>query len=155
MDQQYMTTIDKATHGFYCLSMRFCDAVNTKEVSPENAEEWLALLMQLYVCVMRLPEMQPDNDLVSREKDAPPQLVVQSHSTYWEVFDPFVFEEPVCGDLRDDLQDIYADLRTGIREYEAGRENNALWEWKFGVDNHWGQHAVDAIRALHSIRVNK
>ena len=45
MDQQYMTTIDKATHGFYCLSMRFCDAVNTKEVSPENAEEWLALMI--------------------------------------------------------------------------------------------------------------
>ena len=68
---------------------------------------------------------------------------------------PFVFEEPVGRDLRDDLQDIYADLRTGIREYQAGRESNALWECKFGVDNHWGQHAVDAIRTLHSIRVNK
>jgi hypothetical protein len=71
------------------------------------------------------------------------------------VLDPFEFEEPVCGDLRDDLQDIYDDLRTGIREYEAGRKNNAIWDWKFGVDNHWGQHAVDAIRALNSIRVNK
>ena len=155
MDQHDMTTIDKATHGFYCLSIRFCDTVNTKKVSPENAEEWLALLMELYVSAMRPPAMEPDDDLASREKDTPPQLVIQCHSTYWEVFDPFELEEPVCGDLRDDLQDIYADLRIGIREYEAGRENNALWEWKFGVDNHWGQHAVDAIRALHSIRVNK
>ena len=45
MDQHDMTTIDKAMRGFYCLSMRFCDAVNTKEVSPGNAEEWLALMI--------------------------------------------------------------------------------------------------------------
>ena len=80
MDQHDMAIIDKATHGFYCLSMRFCDAVNTKEVSPENAEEWLTLLMELYVSAMRLPEMEPDDDLVSREIDAPPQFVIQCHS---------------------------------------------------------------------------
>lgn len=154
MEQHEMTTIDGAAHSIYCLSMRFCDAVNTKEVSAENAEEWLALLMELYVGAMRLPEIEPDDDSISRKKNAIPQPVIKCRSDYWEVFDPFEFEEPVCGDLRDDLQDIYDDLRTGIREYEAGRKNNAIWDWKFGVDNHWGQHAVDAIRALHSIRVN-
>jgi hypothetical protein len=24
-----------------------------------------------------------------------------------------------------------------------------VWEWRFHFDVHWGEHAVDALRALH------
>ena len=137
------------------MAVRFCDAVNTKTVSTENAEEWLDLLMALYVSAMRLPEAEPDDDSSSYGGDAIPQPVIECQSTYWEVFDPFELEDPVCGDLCDDLRDIYGDLRSGIREFDAGRRNNAIREWQFGLDNHWGTHAVDAVRALHSIRANK
>jgi DNA-directed RNA polymerase subunit H (RpoH/RPB5) len=77
MEQHEMTTIDGAAHSIYCLSMRFSDAVNTKEVSAENAEEWLALLMELYVGAMRLPEIEPDDDSISRKKNAIPQPVIK------------------------------------------------------------------------------
>ena len=39
-----------------------------------------------------------------------------------------------------------------MKEYEAGRFGNAIFEWKFGLNSHWGQHVVDALRALHAVR---
>ena len=72
---------------------------------------------------------------------------------YWEVFDPFTKEEAVCADLVEDLSEIAADLQSGMREFEAGRTGNAVFEWKFGLNSHWGNHVVDALRALHAIRI--
>lgn len=70
---------------------------------------------------------------------------------YHEVFDPLPFppEDPVVGSLSDDLADIYRDVVTGLRAYEAGRRAQAVWEWGFNLRAHWGEHATSAIRALH------
>ena len=70
---------------------------------------------------------------------------------YGEVFDPTVIppQTPVCGSLSDDIADIYRDVVTGLREYQAGRRNAALREWGFLLQIHWGEHATGAIRALH------
>ncbi|MBT2659203.1 DUF5063 domain-containing protein [Bacillus sp. ISL-18] len=37
--------------------------------------------------------------------------------------------------------------------YERNEHIEATWEWKFSFDIHWGSHAVDAIRALHSANI--
>lgn len=70
---------------------------------------------------------------------------------YGEVFDPLPVppEEPVVGSLADDIADIYRDVVGGLREHEAGRRAQAVWEWGFGFRQHWGEHATGAIRALH------
>jgi hypothetical protein len=70
---------------------------------------------------------------------------------YQEVFDPFAepSEAPVAGCIWDDITDIYRDVVTGLREYQAGRRAQAVWEWGFGLQHHWGEHATGAIRALH------
>jgi hypothetical protein len=70
---------------------------------------------------------------------------------YAEVFDPLAEkpEEPVTRSLADDIADIYRDVVTGLRDYEAGRRAQAVWEWGFGLRHHWGEHATGAIRALH------
>lgn len=67
---------------------------------------------------------------------------------YWEVFDPYEEAPLVCGSLSDDLLDVYRDLRRGLLIYDAGKVGSAVWEWKFHFTNHWGDHAVDALRAL-------
>ncbi len=149
-----MTDIHEVACSFCQLAERFCDAVEKKSVSAENAAEWLSLLMELYTKAMALPEVEPDDESISYEKNAIPQPTIECLSTYWETYDPFRLEEPVCGDLKDDLQDIYRDLCSGIKAFNAGNVCNAIWEWKFGLINHWGQHTVDAIRALHSIRTD-
>ena len=63
---------------------------------------------------------------------------------------------------RDELHNFHAkeeretiitiDLRRGMKEYESGRYGNAIFEWKLLFNNHWGQHIVDALRALHTVR---
>jgi hypothetical protein len=69
---------------------------------------------------------------------------------YREVFDPWA--EPtvgeVTGDIIDDLGDIYRDLRRGLVHWQDGNLADALWEWRFNFQIHWGEHATSALRAL-------
>ncbi len=58
-------------------------------------------------------------------------------------------EEPVVGNLADDLSDIFNDVDRGLLAFEAGRREEAVWEWGFYLAHHWGDHATSAIRALH------
>jgi hypothetical protein len=71
---------------------------------------------------------------------------------YGEVYNPLTVppDEAAVGSLADDIADIYRDVVTGLREYEAGRPVEALWQWGFLFGAHWGEHATGAIRALHA-----
>jgi len=54
------------------------------------------------------------------------------------------------GSLADDLADIWCDLRAGFNALDAGSPwQDVAWEWRFGLQTHWGKHAVEALRALH------
>jgi hypothetical protein len=73
---------------------------------------------------------------------------------YWHVFDPLDDAEntAVCGDLLDDLGDIYKDVRYALLVFHLGQpdcQENALWQFKFDFDAHWGQHCVSALPAIH------
>jgi len=45
---------------------------------------------------------------------------------------------------------MYKDVKKGIFLFERKKQKEAFWNWKFHFKTHWGGHAVDAIRALHS-----
>lgn len=50
----------------------------------------------------------------------------------------------------DDLADVWRDLRRGLDALAEGdRWQDVAWEWKFGLQTHWGKHAEDALVALH------
>jgi len=52
--------------------------------------------------------------------------------------------------VADDLADIWRDLRTGLNAMATeSRWEDVGWEWRFGLQTHWGKHAVDALAALH------
>ncbi|WBL23726.1 DUF5063 domain-containing protein [Zunongwangia sp. HRR-M8] len=76
---------------------------------------------------------------------------------YWEVFDPTYEKEnePTQGWLVDDVADIYADLKEELYKIDQIGTDEAiedgLWQLKFGFTSHWGNHCVNAIRALHYI----
>ena len=76
---------------------------------------------------------------------------------YWEVFDPTYEKEnePTQGWLVDDVADIYADLKEELYKIDQIGTDEAiedgLWQFKFGFTSHWGNHCVNAIRALHYI----
>jgi Domain of unknown function (DUF5063) len=69
---------------------------------------------------------------------------------YSELFDPHKIppEEPVTGNIADDLADIYRDVVVGARLFDAGDQAGALWQWVFHLAIHWGEHATSAMRAL-------
>lgn len=139
---------------FYKLADEYRCFVAENVVTADAVPALIEMLMTLYISAMSLPATESEtNELSSDISEAVSiRFSEQIPTMYWEIFDPYVDEEPVCGDLLDDLSDIAADLRDGMKEYETGRFGNAIFEWKFGLNNHWGQHIVDALKALHSIR---
>lgn len=72
---------------------------------------------------------------------------------YREISDPFISadeEAEVLGSLSDDIADVYRDLKLGLVAWHRGETGAALWEWRFGLESHWGDHVTGAIRALHA-----
>ena len=141
---------------FYELADTYCHFVSAKEMTIDDVSALMELLMKLYLSAVCLPESEPET-IDSSAPDVTDEIQVtfqkQIPTLYWEIFDPFVQEDAVCASLAEDLSEIAADMRNGMREFEAGRTVNAIFEWKLGLNGHWGNHAVDALRALHAIRV--
>jgi hypothetical protein len=70
---------------------------------------------------------------------------------YYSVcFDPTKVpsEEPVVGDLADDLADIWRDLKGGLMLQEAGNPDAAATHWHQTFSVHWGRHAASALYVL-------
>jgi Domain of unknown function (DUF5063) len=77
--------------------------------------------------------------------------LIGERNRYREVFDPYepVTEVEITGSLADDLADIHRDLRGGLRKWMRGESGEALWEWRFLFEEHWGDHVTSALRALY------
>jgi len=57
--------------------------------------------------------------------------------------------EPTIHSLSDDLADIYCDLRSGLNALDDGMDPvDVIWEWRFSFTSHWGDHVLEALRAL-------
>ncbi|MFN0252818.1 MAG: DUF5063 domain-containing protein [Kofleriaceae bacterium] len=107
-------------------------------------------LLMLYTAALSLPAIEPGEIDAGPSPDVPKDWPgFGEKDFYWEVFDPYEQAEPVAGSLSDDLLDIYRDLQRGLALWDAAHRQYALWEWRFHRDVHWGDHAVDALRALH------
>ncbi|MHC5058320.1 MAG: DUF5063 domain-containing protein [Planctomycetota bacterium] len=57
--------------------------------------------------------------------------------------------------LWDDLADVYRDLRHALRIFDLGTEDaraEAVWQWRFDYESHWGEHLFSALQTVHEIR---
>lgn len=61
--------------------------------------------------------------------------------------------KPLTCSLGDDLGDIYSDIKRGLNAWNDGEHlrTEAIWEWAFNFEGHWGAHAAWAIGAIHSL----
>jgi hypothetical protein len=115
------------------------------------------LLPRLYAEGLELPDLDPgDADTPDVEIARPRGLRLGRFDGYSLVYDPYVRlfdpadEGPsVMGLLTDDLYDIYMDLARPLAKYDAGRTEEAVWDWKFTMRSHAGDHVVNAMRAIH------
>ena len=55
----------------------------------------------------------------------------------------------MMGDAVDDLADIYADLRGVAWLLENASPADAVWQFRFGYQSHWGRHLLNLRSYLH------
>jgi len=125
-----------------------------------DAAAALRRVAQLYAAALELPQPWSERAAVQRlpmpasleakldhVRERAAAIPLQHYS---EIFSPGVPPDPPhMGDLADDLVAIYRDVGLGLHLHEDGRVEDALWQWGFGFQSQWGQHASSAIRALH------
>jgi len=110
------------------------------------------VLPRIYATGLDLPNVEPGDDDAAPVIASPLTRVkslLGRYDSYSEVFDPYVDEPPVVGSLADDLADVYLDLARPLEAFDAGRTADALWEWRFNLLRHCGDHLVDAMRTIH------
>lgn len=143
---------NKVVEDFFHSAVNYCNIIDNFDSNKvhNNLKTLLVALVDLYSKALYLPEVELENDEVTEVDISVPQINFNQYDYYWEVFNPYDLEEPVGASLSDDILDIYKDVKKGILLYEKYEHIEGIWEWKFGFEIHWGSHAVDAIRALHS-----
>jgi hypothetical protein len=112
------------------------------------------LLVELHMAILNFPEISSPGRESSVEEACGNRDCVRHRlgklpiNFYWTIFNPLAEEEPVCGSLIDDMEDIYCDLSRGSVLFEAGLIEEAAWEWRFNFSIHWGLHLMDAQRIM-------
>lgn len=141
---------------FFDMAKKYCQWAEAP-AEPGDALRALRLVASLYDVALVLPETSPGDVSQSEERTKIETGAIYERFQqlpfryYHDTFDPLADppEEPITGDIADDLRDIYLDLWRGVRSYQAGRRDDAVFEWQFGFGVHWGRHATGAMRALH------
>ncbi len=144
---------------FALASSAYCEWCESKPDSATNeARVALRRLSGLYALAL---DLELPTDIVGADggervsddawRDVFDRCAALPFSYYSEVFDSSVTsaEEPVIGDLGDDIADIYRDIMAGLSLYREGHFASAEWEWCHSFRHHWGRHATGAVRALH------
>jgi len=146
---------------FYEVAKEYCDWAE-KKPNEDSGEALTAMLLlsALYHRALYLPETTPQSPIhdvkSGKYGEAPSKGIYERFKTmpltqYTELYDPTLLEsqEPVIGDIAEDLRDIHADLKDGVLQYEQGLVANAAFIWRSMFGLHWGRHVLSALRALH------
>jgi len=114
-------------------------------------------LDSLLVEYHRAPDVEPDTEDSSPTVPYEP-LAARASASFPELglytdVDPTegLTQEVTQGDAIDDLADIARDLSGVISLIESGAANDAIWEFRFGYQTHWGMHLHRLRRYLHSV----
>ena len=138
---------------YYIQAISFCEwAKQLKIVNLDNADAVAVKLMEIYSASTRLQYPENFSEKSTSFKRETLSFTAGQNNIYWEIFNPYICDEPVCGCLFDDINDIYNDIQEGVHLYMNGLLDEADWTWKWNFENHWKYHAADAIRALCNIK---
>jgi hypothetical protein len=166
-----------STKDFLVAANNFVDIVETKNITKDEfIKRSHRAIIDLYSTGDKLREIELkyssadsdfDRDKIFENKNAGLISELGEKAFYWEVFDPTYFEqngepklgwtitdkEASQGWLVDDFAEIYRDLKIELEKIKKiGTDEaveDALWQLKFSFRNHWGGHAINAIRYLH------
>jgi hypothetical protein len=159
----------KPVLDFIDIARKYCNLIEDREnkTGIKLLQEAFIILPQLIYSGMKLPDIQRVTDycpdgISYEEYDLIYESLmrkIKKWDNYLKMFDPYNRREktPGHGSLSDDLADIYRDLQSGLYEWDkvtAPQKLDIIWEWEFGFETHWGEHATNAIRALYWLLYN-
>jgi len=156
----------KAFQNFVEAAKDFCLLIESKQ--SDNPNDFLQTIKKhlctLYVLGLDLPclylssDLDLNVDLSDTEKKTIRQFISERvpFSYYWIVLNPVDMQNDAdvgCGDLLDDLEEIYCDIKCGLimldkKDFSA--KENGVWKLKFDYDNHWNEHCIEAIHVIHN-----
>ena len=147
-----------AIQAFSRLASGFCAWCESDSLGARGETHAAVWLAKLHAAALELPEIDGDD---GNEMPVIPALQLQAAARnlaafngwyYRTVFDPSptLDEEPVMGDVGDDLMDTYKDIKVGSLLAAENRIEEAIWQWSFTHQIHWGKHAVGALAALQA-----
>ena len=141
----------------------FCAWCEGSSLGVEKEASAAAWLSKLYAAALALPTVESESE--EGLPNLPEAALAKARGNlacfngwyYREFFDPdpTLEEEPVMGDVGDDLLDTYKDIKAGCLLFERGEATEALWHWSFLHRIHWGRHAVGALFALHCLSLSR
>lgn len=146
-----MRSYPDSVRRFVGVAEHYCNLIETPSAAGDRDAFILAVrscLAELLAAGFALPDAEPS------EVDLP------QGPTHAEWTSAFTSAQTTLGELPggpeaylsvpDDLADVWRDLRRGLNALAAGtRWEDVAWEWKLGLQMHWGKHAEDALVALH------
>lgn len=129
----------------------YCDLIETPSAAGDRAAFVLGVrsgLAELLASGLALPDTEPS------EVDLPEGPTQAKWASAFTSAQTTLGELPGGPDaylsVPDELADVWRDLRRGLNALAAdARWQDVAWEWKFGLQTHWGKHAEDALVALH------
>ncbi|MGP1908359.1 DUF5063 domain-containing protein [Metabacillus sp. JX24] len=141
----------KEAEAFLNTASEYCHLIENFALSYESDKviSLLRTISSLYAAALTLPEEDLSDGEIAVFEFVLPDIELGAKVNYWALFDPYTDDEPVACSLNDDLQDIYRDVKEGILLFQNDKRPEATWHWKFTFESHWGQHALQAMRALH------
>jgi Domain of unknown function (DUF5063) len=148
-----------AIQVFTKLASGFCSWCESDSLGVRREAHAAVWLARLHAAALELPEIDGDDGNEMPEIPAPQHQAAERNLGafngwyYRTVFNPAptLDEEPVMGDIGDDLMDTYKDIKIGSLLADQGRIEEAIWQWSFMHRVHWGKHAVGALAALHAL----
>ena len=127
---------------------------------PEEAEvkTALRLLADLSSAIMATPSLGCGEDIACERISGEEWGAIYKRfaslpfNYYLTLFSPakLLEQEPVVGDLADDLADMYRDIKEGLWLFDHGHSVEAVWSWRDSFQTHWGRHATNALYVLHT-----
>lgn len=141
---------NKKVEAFYISALQYCSLIENWNKKNIKSKSLITSLFDLYSKALYLPEIEPKDTAALDFDISVPKIDFEQYDHYWEIFNPYHLDEPLEVSLSDDIIDIYRDIKRGLILYEKNKDIEAIWQWRFNFEIHWGNHVVDAIRALHS-----
>ncbi|MCD4735063.1 MAG: DUF5063 domain-containing protein [Bacteroidales bacterium] len=125
------------------------------------------LLLRVYATALKLPEIKLQysckNQKLNEEKlytDSNLALInkIGEAGLYHKIIDPYEKNDgaPTTGCLSCDFDIIYTEINTELHKIATGNIElieDALWQLKFGFQNSWGNHCINALYALHYLLI--